>query len=84
MAIEVRQIVNRTELEQCYDIWGSVFPEERAFFQERLDYDRSYQLETTWIAAVDGVIASAMQIFPYVARYGIAQLRVGGIGSVAT
>ncbi len=84
MAIEVRQIVSRTELEACYDLWATVFPEERWFFQERLDEDRTYHTETTWAAWVDGVMAAAIQIFPYWARYGEAQVRVGGIGSVAT
>jgi len=82
--LEVRQIVNREELERCYDLWGTVFPEERWFFQERVDYDRSYRRESTWVALVDGIIASAIQIFPYTARYGAVDLRVGGIGNVAT
>jgi GNAT superfamily N-acetyltransferase len=82
--IEVRQIVSRAELEQCYDIWGTVFSVGRAFFQTRLDFDRSYDYETTWGAWVDGKLASAIQIFPYRARYGSVQLKIGGIGSVAT
>jgi predicted acetyltransferase len=84
--IEIRQVQNRTELEQCFDLWSSVFAENetRTFFQERLDYDESYQYETTWVGKVDGVIASSVQIFPYTARLEGMTLRVGGIGNVAT
>lgn len=84
--IEIRPIRNRAELEECYDLWGNVFAENesRSFFQERLDYDESYHYDTTWIAKVDGEIASSVQIFPYDTRFGNTVLRVGGIGNVAT
>ncbi|MCY0878300.1 MAG: GNAT family N-acetyltransferase [Firmicutes bacterium] len=84
MGIDIRQIVNRAELEACYDLWGAVFNEGRAFFQQRLDADRTYRLDTTWAAWVDGVMAAAIQIFPFWVRYGVATVRVAGIGSVAT
>ncbi|MFB5188769.1 GNAT family N-acetyltransferase [Alicyclobacillus fastidiosus] len=83
--VEIRQVRHRHELEACFDLWGFVFSNEsRAFFQERLDYDTHYVGETTWVAIVDGVIASAIQIFPYRARLESLELLVGGIGSVAT
>ena len=84
MSIQVRQIINRQELENCYDLWDSVFEVGRPFFQVRLDADSSYALETTWGAWIDGRLASAVQIFPYLARYGTVCLKVGGIGNVAT
>ncbi|WP_274650997.1 GNAT family N-acetyltransferase [Paenibacillus humicola] len=82
--IEIRQAVHRGELEQAYDLWGAVFPEDRSFFQERLDYDPAYRMETTWLALADGTPAAAIQIFPFRMRWGSAELKVGGIGSVAT
>ncbi|CAG7644875.1 GNAT family N-acetyltransferase [Paenibacillus allorhizosphaerae] len=82
--IQIRPVVSRMELERAYDIWGTVFAAGRSFFQERLDYDDAYAMDTTWIALVDGEIAAAIQIFPYRMRYGSVQLKVGGIGSVAT
>lgn len=83
--IEIRQVHNREELEACFDLWKIAFPNEsREFFQERIDFDSSYSFDTTWIAKVDGVIASAIQIFPYRSRLGELELLVGGIGSVAT
>lgn len=84
MGIQVRQAINRTELEAAYDLWATVFDEERAFFQERIDYDPFYALETTFIARVDGELAGAIQIFPYEAYWGAARVLVGGIGNVAT
>jgi GNAT superfamily N-acetyltransferase len=82
--IDIRPAVTRSELEQAYDLWATVFPEDRSFFQERLDYDTTYRMETTWIASVNGTIASSAQIFPYRMRWGSAELKVGGIGNVAT
>ncbi|GMA65180.1 GNAT family N-acetyltransferase [Alicyclobacillus fastidiosus] len=83
--VEIRQVRHRHELEASFDLWGLVFSNEsREFFQERLDFDTHYADETTWIAKVDGVIASAIQIFPYRARLENLELLVGGIGSVAT
>ncbi|KPV43939.1 GNAT family N-acetyltransferase [Alicyclobacillus ferrooxydans] len=83
--VEIRQVQNRSELEACYDLWSLVFPTEtRHFFQERLDLDSSYSFETTWIAKVDNVIASAIQIFPYSCWLDQVIVRAGGIGNVAT
>lgn len=84
MSVEIRQIVGRAELEQCYDVWDHSFDVGRPFFQMRLDHDRSYGPETTWGAWVDGELAAAIQIFPYRAHYGKAVLRIAGIGNVAT
>jgi GNAT superfamily N-acetyltransferase len=82
--IEIRPVVSREELEACYDVWDAVFPRGRAFFQERLDYDPSYSMDTTWIAIVNGEIAAAIQLFTFRIRYGTLELKLGGIGSVAT
>ncbi|MBS4200547.1 GNAT family N-acetyltransferase [Bacillus sp. FJAT-49732] len=82
--IEVRAVRNRDELNKAYDIWGQVFREDRSFFQERLDYDNSYDMNTTWIAKVNGNIAASVQIFPYNITFENSMLKVGGIGSVGT
>ncbi len=82
--LEIRPVASDEELERCYDLWDAVFPDGRAFFQERLAYDRTYRLETTWVARVDDALAAAQQIFPYRARYHGAAITVGGIGNVAT
>jgi predicted acetyltransferase len=49
-----------------------------------LDYDKAYSMETTWVALVNGVVAAAIQIFPFQIRWGSVELKVGGIGNVAT
>ncbi|NEW04925.1 GNAT family N-acetyltransferase [Paenibacillus sp. SYP-B3998] len=82
--IEIRQALNRSELDQVFDICAEVFPEDRPFFQERIDYDCTYALETTHLAFVDGIFAATVQVFPYMMRWGSIALKVGGIGSVAT
>ena len=82
--IEIRPIQTSFEREVCLDLWATVFPEDRAFFQERLDYDPAYAEETTWIAKVDETIAAAVQIFPYYTSLDGVLIKVGGIGSVAT
>lgn len=82
--IDIRPVVTQNEFERACELWGTVFPEDRSFFQDRLVHDTSYHMDTTWIASVDGTIASAMQIFPYRMRWGSAELKAGGIGNVAT
>lgn len=84
METQVRPIRGREELEQCFDLWGSVFGEGRRFFQSRLDGDRTYDPATTWVAVAVGEVVSAAQIFPFDARWGSTTLAVAGIGSVAT
>jgi len=84
MGTEIRQIVGRSELEQCYDLWDRAFAVGRPYFQLRLDHDREYREETTWGAFVDGTLASAIQIFPYWAHYGSVALQIAGMGNVAT
>ncbi|MFD1774051.1 GNAT family N-acetyltransferase [Paenibacillus rhizophilus] len=81
--LEVRQVQNREEIDRIFDLLGSVFPEDRSFFQKRLDYDAAYDPETTWIALADGELAASVQLFPYRIHIGAAELLVGGIGSVA-
>ncbi|HEX7056299.1 MAG TPA: GNAT family N-acetyltransferase [Bacilli bacterium] len=83
-SIEIRPAIHRDELECAFDIWGTVFPEERSFFQKRLDFDPDYTLDTTWLALINGQIVSAVQIFPYRMYWGSVFLKVGGIGNVAT
>lgn len=82
--VEIRSIHNNEELEQVYELWANVFPENRAFFQERLELDSGYDFQTTWIAKVDGKIAASVQIFPYYTYFENIYLKVGGIGNVAT
>ncbi len=84
MEAAVRPVRGREELEQCFDLWGSVFGEGRGFFQSRLEGDRTYDPATTWVAVVAGEVVSAAQIFPFDARWGFTTLAVAGIGSVAT
>lgn len=83
-SVEIRSVDNRHELEVCYDLWATVFPNPRSFFQERLDFDASYRLETTWVALVDGQIAAAVQVFPYLTWLDEVHVKNAGIGSVAT
>lgn len=82
--IEIRPIQGRDELDACFDLWATVFPENRAFFQQRLDYDPNYTEETTWIAKVNGELAAAVQLFLYETSLDGCILKVGGIGNVAT
>lgn len=82
--IDIRTIHNHEELEQAYNIWESVFPEDKQFFKERIELDQEYDTNTTWIAKVNGKIAASVQIFPYYFYYGNMILKVGGIGNVAT
>lgn len=82
--IEIRKARNRKELEKVFDLWTVVFPEDRPFFQERVDFYHYCDPETTWIAKVNGEIASAVHIFPYFMPLGSLYLKVGGIAYVAT
>lgn len=82
--IQVRPVRNREELEVCFDLWATVFPDGRSFFQERLDFDSTYRFDTTWVATVNDVIASSIQLFPYHSWIGGVPVKVGGIGNVAT
>lgn len=83
-SIEIRPIQSKDELEAVYEILDQCFPVGKAYFQSRNDHNTSYRYETTWVAIVDGVIASTIQVFPYPCRIGNTTVRVGGIGSVAT
>lgn len=82
--ITVSNQASREQLERIFDILGNVFSVGRAFFQERLDNEPTYDPANTWFATVDGVIASTVQIFPMPLRAGQAVLKVGGMGSVGT
>lgn len=82
--IEIRPIQSLMELDQACELWGEVFPENKAFFQKRLELEPEYDLNTTWIAKVDGRLAASVQIFPYYIAIGDTILKVGGIGNVAT
>ncbi|GGH09746.1 GNAT family N-acetyltransferase [Paenibacillus segetis] len=81
---EIRSIANRTELESVYDILGDAFPVGKDFFQNRLDHDSTYDRSTTWIAKQQEAITCTIQIFPFMSRVEDAEVKVGGIGSVAT
>lgn len=82
--IIVSQNATREQLEHIYDILADVFSVGRAFFQERLDFDSSYDANTTWFATVDGTVASSVQIFPLHIRVGKSTLKIGAMGSVGT
>ncbi|MEK3724683.1 GNAT family N-acetyltransferase [Paenibacillus sp. FSL H8-0034] len=82
--IHIRTIHSRKELEQIYDVWDTVLPRGKSFFQERLEYDNAYSTDTTWIAVIDGVIAAAVQLFTLRIRFGSLELKLGGIGNVST
>ncbi|MEK3890105.1 GNAT family N-acetyltransferase [Bacillus sp. FSL K6-3431] len=82
--VEIRTIHSNEELEQVYELWANVFPENKAFFQERIELNSDYDFQTTWIAKVNGNIAASVQIFPYYTYYENTYLKVGGIGNVAT
>ncbi|GIP37258.1 hypothetical protein J31TS4_05380 [Paenibacillus sp. J31TS4] len=83
-SIQIRSIHSREELLEVYRLLDGCFPVGQAYFQSRLDHDTAYSMETTWVAVVDGVIASTVQLFPYPFRVGSAELLAGGIGSVGT
>ncbi|MBA2938725.1 GNAT family N-acetyltransferase [Paenibacillus sp. CGMCC 1.16610] len=82
--IHIRTVHSRKELEDIYEIWDTVFPRGKSFFQDRLEFDTTYSTDTTWVAIVDGVIAAAIQLFTFRIRFGSLELKLGGIGSVAT
>lgn len=81
---KIRSISNREELDTVFAIVGEVFPVGRDYFERRLVHDSTYDPKTTWVATVDGTIASTVQIFPFSIRVEETELKVGGIGSVAT
>lgn len=80
----IHSIQTREQLEEIYDILDQLFPVGRAFFQERLDHDSTYDPATTWAATIDGKIASTIQLFPFHARIEDCSVKIGGIGSVGT
>lgn len=82
--ILVKNHPTREQLEYIYDLLDECFPVGRAFFQERLDRDTTYDPDTTWFATVDSKIASNVQIFPLHIRVGSAVLKTGAMGSVGT
>lgn len=83
-SITITNAPNPQQLEEIFNILDEVFPVGKAFFQDRLYNDSSYDPETTWYAAVDGKVASTIQVFPLHIRVGQAVLKIGGIGSVGT
>ncbi|MHA0857212.1 GNAT family N-acetyltransferase [Paenibacillus sp. CMAA1364] len=82
--LEIRSIVDRSELESVYDMIGHAFLAGRDFFQIRIDQDSSYDMSTTWIAKQHSLITSTIQVFPMISRVGIHPIRIAGLGSVAT
>ncbi|CAM3904774.1 GNAT family N-acetyltransferase [Cohnella lubricantis] len=83
-SITVANAPSPQQLEDIFNILGEVFPVGKAFFQDRLLNDSSYDPQTTWFATVEGKVASTIQIFPLHIRVGQAVLKIGGIGSVGT
>ncbi|MBN6186637.1 GNAT family N-acetyltransferase [Aneurinibacillus sp. BA2021] len=82
--IEIRPLRNRHEREQVYELWEAAFPESKTFFIERLEAEPTYELETTWVASVEGHLAAAVQVFPFDIWCGEKIVSVAGIGNVAT
>lgn len=82
--MKIRPVLSRAELEEVYNLLETCFPISKSYFQSRLDHYTAYRSDTTWVAVVDGVIASTVQIFPYICRVEDVTLKVAGIGSVAT
>lgn len=82
--ILVKNHPSRAQLEKIYDLLDECFSVGRAYFQERLDYDSSYDPDTTWFATVNGEMASHVQIFPLHIRVGRAILKTGAMGGVGT
>jgi predicted acetyltransferase len=82
--ITVRPIKDEQELETVYRVWETAFPEEKQFFERRLQSEDKYDPETTWVAAVEGEIGAAVQVFPYKAWMSDIQVKIAGIGNVAT
>ncbi|MFD3260592.1 GNAT family N-acetyltransferase [Paenibacillus lentus] len=82
--IEIRPVQSRIELEAVYELLDTCFTLGKSYFQSRLDYSSTYRFDTTWVAVVDGVVASTIQIFPYICRVEDVTLKVAGIGSVGT
>ncbi|GAA0136786.1 hypothetical protein YSY43_36270 [Paenibacillus sp. YSY-4.3] len=82
--MEIRPIQSRIELEEVYELLDHCFPVGKSYFQSRLDHSTAYRFDTTWVAVVDGAIASTVQVFPYICRVEEVTLKVAGIGSVAT
>lgn len=82
--IEIRAVRSRDELEETFDLWAEVFPENRSFFQERVDLYTHYDKETTWVARTERKIVSAVHVFPYYISLENIFLKVGGIAYVAT
>lgn len=82
--IEIRPVQSRIELEAVYELLNACFPVGKSYFQSRLDNSTAYRFDTTWVAVVDGIVASTVQIFPYICRIEDVTLKVAGIGSVGT
>jgi hypothetical protein len=61
----IRTVNDHEELGSAIDLLGTVFPEEQAFFQNRLEREPAYAFNTTWIAETEGEMASVVQIFPF-------------------
>lgn len=82
--VEIRPVQSRIELEAVYELLDTCFPVGKTYFQSRLDHSSTYRFDTTWVAVVGGVVASTVQIFPYICRVEDVTLKVAGIGSVGT
>ncbi|MGG1574124.1 GNAT family N-acetyltransferase [Fictibacillus sp. NRS-1165] len=79
----IRTLKHENELEAVLQLLETVFPEEKSFFQDRLNKETNYSLDTTWIAESEGNIVSVVQIFPFSVYISGLPFKTAGIGNVA-
>ncbi|MDN4525587.1 GNAT family N-acetyltransferase [Fictibacillus fluitans] len=84
MEFTIRTVNDHQELGSAIDLLGTVFPEEQAFFQNRLEREPAYTFNTTWIAETEGDMASVVQIYPFSIWVSGVEVKTAGIGNVAT
>ena len=83
--MEEFRAIKRSEMEECLDMWGIVFERVgRQYFVPYFEGDPWFKRAYCRVCAVDGKIASAVQICERKVRVGEAELVMGGIGNVGT
>lgn len=84
MKVNIRPIKSFRERAICAKIWENIFGIERQRLLDRINIEPINDYSTTWIAEVNGDIASTSQLFLYYARLGDTSVPICGIGNVAT